>query len=559
MGRWRSSSATRSSRYSARLWCTRTIPERAVRAALAIRDVAREADAELRVAVNTGEALVSLDSRPLQGEGMVAGDVVNTAARIQSAAPVNGVLVGETTYRATAHVIEYREASPIAAKGKAEPVVVWEAVAPRSRFGSDVEQAPLATLVGREREVDALRNALTRAREEREPQLVTLIGVPGIGKSRLVAELLQIVEEMPELITWRQGRCLPYGEGISYWALGEMAKAQAGVLEGDPADEATRKLTEAIAALVPDPTEAEWVTGHLKPLLGLASNTGAGGEARGEAFAAWRRFFEALGEQRPTVLVFEDMHWADDGLLDFVDGLVDRATGVPLLVLCSARPELLVRRPDWGGGKANAVTLSLSPLSDEDTARLIAEHLSQAVLPAEMQQTLLRRADGNPLFAEEYIRMLKDRGLLRRDGETWRLDPSDVDVPETVQGIIAARLDALTSEEKEVLQAASVVGKVFWLGSLAAIADISAWEAEERLHALERKELVRRDRRASVAGETEYAVRHVLVRDVAYGQIPRVRRADLHVRRRSGSSRSATTGRRIGPRCWPTTTSPRSS
>ena len=272
------------------------------------------------------------------------------------------------------------------------------------------------------------------------------------------------------------------------------------------------------------------MTGHLEAAGRARIGHRRGGESRGEAFAAWRRFFEALGEQRPTVLVFEDMHWADDGLLEFVDGLVDRATGVPLLVLCSARPELLVRRPDWGGGKANAVTLSLSALSDEDTARLIAEHLSQAVLPAEMQQTLLRRADGNPLFAEEYIRMLKDRGLLVRDGETWRLDGAEVDVPETVQGIIAARLDALTLEEKEVLQAASVVGKVFWLGAVAAIADISAWEAEERLHALERKELVRRDRRAAVAGETEYAVRHVLVRDVAYGQIPRARRADLHVR-----------------------------
>ncbi len=240
-------------------------PERAVRAALSSRDVAREADVELRVAVNTGEALVSLDARPSEGEGMVAGDVVNTAARIQSAAPVNGVLVGETTYRATAHVIEYREAASIDAKGKATPVVVWEAIAPRSRFGSDVDQAPLVALVGRDREFDALRNALTRVRESREPELVTLVGVPGIGKSRLTAELLQVVEGLPELITWRQGRCVPYGDGISYWALGEMTKAQAGLLESDSVDGATRKLTEAVAALVPDRAEAEWVTGHLRP------------------------------------------------------------------------------------------------------------------------------------------------------------------------------------------------------------------------------------------------------------------------------------------------------
>ncbi len=335
-------------------------PERAVRAALAIRDAALDAGVALRIAVNTGEALVTLDARPAEGEGMVAGDVINTAARIQSAAPVNGVLVGESTYRATGHVIEYATADAFEAKGKSEPVRVWQAIAPRSRFGSDVEQAPLASLVGREREVEALRGALTRVRHDRAPELVTLVGVPGIGKSRIVAELFSIVDEDPDIIVWRQGRCLPYGDGISYWALGEMAKSQAGILETDGADEAERKLTEAISALLHVPSEADWVTTHLRPLVGLGSELGVGGDSRGETFAAWRRFFESLGEQRPTVLVFEDLHWADDGLLDFVDGLVDRATGVPLLVLCSARPELLVRRPGWGGGKANAVTLSLS-------------------------------------------------------------------------------------------------------------------------------------------------------------------------------------------------------
>ena len=276
-------------------------PERAVRAALAVRDVAREADAELRVAVNTGEALVSLDAHPLEGEGMVAGDVVNTAARIQSAAPVNGVLVGETTYRATAHLIEYREAASIDAKGKAEPVVVWEAVAPRSRFGSDVELAPLAALVGRQREVDVLRDALTRAREEREPQLVTLVGVPGIGKSRLVAELLQIVGATPELITWRQGRCLSYGDGISFWALSEMTKAQAGILEGDPADEAARKLTDAVAVLVQDPTEAR---------MGRRSPAATRGPRVGRR---WRRREPRRGVRRLASLLRGDGRAAADG------------------------------------------------------------------------------------------------------------------------------------------------------------------------------------------------------------------------------------------------------
>ena len=398
--------------------------------------------------MNTGEALVTLDARPAEGEGMVAGDVVNTAARLQSGAPVDGILVGEGTYRATAHAIEYTEAEPLVAKGKSEPIAAWEAVAARSRFGSDLEQAPPAALVGRADEMGLLRDTLARARRERAPQLLTLVGVPGIGKSRLVTELFRIADDDPDLITWRQGRCLPYGEGISFWALGEMVKAQAGVLEGDSTEEAAAKLEAAVRTLLPEADEATWVIGHLRPLLGLGGDARAGAEGRGETFAAWRRFLEGVAEHRPTVLVFEDLHWADDGLLDFVDGLVDRASGVPLLVVCSARPELLARRPGWGGGKANAVTLSLSALSDEDTTRLIGELLAQAVLPAEMQQTLIRRAEGNPLFAEEYIRMLRDRGLLRREGDVWRLDQGAVDVPETVQGIIAARLDALTAEEK---------------------------------------------------------------------------------------------------------------
>lgn len=502
--------------------------ERAVRAALAICDGARNASIQLRVAVNTGEALVNVDARPSEGQGMVAGDVVNTASRMQSAAPVNGVLVGEATFRATAHIIEYRPVEPVHAKGKSLPVAVWEAVAAKPRFGADVEQAPLAAIVGREREIEALSSALVRARQQREPQLVTVVGVPGIGKSRLVAELFAIVEADPDLIAWRQGRCLPYGEGVNYWALGEMTKAQAGILETDSADEATHKLSQSVGSLISDPVEAEWVIGHLRPLVGLGLEAW-GGESRGEALAAWRRFFEAMGEQRPTVLIFEDLHWADDGLLDFVDDLVDRATGVPLMVLCSARPELLVRRPGWGGGKANATTLSLSALSDAETTELISVHLREAVLPLDLQEALLRRADGNPLFAEEYIRMLRDRGHLRLDGGAWRVEGKNVELPETVQGIIAARLDALTPAEKNVLQAASVVGKVFWLGSVAALAGSSAVDTEKRLHALERKELVRRDRRGSVAGETEYSVRHVLVRDVAYGQIPRARRADLHI------------------------------
>ena len=481
-------------------------PERAVRAALAIRDSIGE-ELQIRTAVNTGEALVALGARPGEGDAMVAGDVVNTAARLQSAASVNGILVGEGTYRATRHVIDYRDAPPVEAKGKAEPVPVWEVVGARSRFGSDVEQRQRTPLVGRERERALLAEALVRSRQEESVQLVTLVGVPGIGKSRLVAELFQVVEAEPDLIAWRQGRSLPYGESGSYWALGEIVKSHAGILDSDSLEEVEKKLSETVAGLVEDEQERAWVAGHARPLLGLES---AERPERAEAFAAWRRLVEAAAEQRPLVLVFEDLHWADDGLLDFVDHLADWATTVPLLVVGTARPELLDRRPGWGGGKRNAFTLSIGALTDEDTALLLQSLLDRAVLDADAQQAVLRRAEGNPLYAEEYARLLAEHEAA-----------GDLPLPETVQGLIAARIDALPAEEKALLQDASVIGKVFWPGALG--------NPDERLvHALVRKEFIRRDRRSSIAGETQYAFLHALVRDVAYGQIPRPSRIEKH-------------------------------
>ncbi|MDQ3992521.1 MAG: AAA family ATPase, partial [Actinomycetota bacterium] len=491
--------------------------ERAVRAALEIRDwAADEDDIEVRIAVNTGEALVALDARPEAGEAMVAGDVVNTAARLQAWAPVNGVLVGEATYRATERVVEYRTAEPVDAKGKAQPVQVWEAVAARARFGLDVEAESRTPLVGRGRELDQLTHALVRAREERVAQLVTLVGVPGIGKSRLVQELAAFVDAELELTAWRQGRSLPYGEGVSFWALGEMVKAQCGILETDHEYDAVAKLRRTVAEFVPQ-AEAGWVETELRLLVGQADETSASTDRREEAFAAWRRFFESLAEARPLVLVFEDLHWADDGLLDFVDHLVDWATDVPLLVVCTARPELLTRRPGWGGGKPNAITLSLAPLSEAETADLVHKLLERSVLPADVQAAVLARAGGNPLYAEEFARMVAERGVGAE---------ADLPMPESVQGVIAARLDALPRDEKELLQDAAVGGKVFWLGALA---DGRPRETIERLlHGLERKEFVRRERRSAVADEPQYAFRHLLVRDVAYAQIPRAARAQKH-------------------------------
>jgi class 3 adenylate cyclase/tetratricopeptide (TPR) repeat protein len=494
-------------------------PERAVRAALSIRDWAREQDGEiqLRIAVNTGEALVALGSKPDAGQGMASGDVVNTAARLQAAAPVNAILVGEATYRATRHAIDYRDALPVAAKGKTEPVRVWEALQTRAAQGVDLLRDVRTPLVGRTRELDALRGGLERARAERTPQLVTVVGVPGIGKSRLVYELMQVVEADPELITWRQGRSLPYGEGVSFWPVAEMIKAEAGILESDSPVEVIAKLEHAVESV--GQHDAGWLTSHLQRVVGAGESFPLSEDRRSEAFAAWREFFESVAEQGPLVLVFEDLHWADDGTLDFVDHLVEWAGAVPLLIVGTARPELLNRRPAWGGGKINALTLALAPLSDDDTARLISSLADRPLLDARAQRSLLDHAEGNPLYAEQYVRMVAERESLE-----------DLPLPETVHGIIAARLDALPNDEKTLLQDAAVLGKVFWRGAVAALREEDAVRLDERLHALERKEFVQRARRTSVAGEAEYTFRHILVRDVAYGLIPRARRAERHER-----------------------------
>ena len=308
-----------------------------------------------------------------------------------------------------------------------------------------------------------------------------------------------------------------------------MVKAHAGILETDSAKVATDKLDLSVRTALGDDRDADWVVRRLQPLVGLGSDQELSQDQRSESFAAWRRFFEALAERSPLVLVFEDLQWADEGLLDFVDYLVEWVSDLPIFVVATARPELLERRPAWGGGKVNAATVQLQALSEDDTARLVSALLEQAVLPAETQAVLLARAGGNPLYAQEFIRMLVDRRYLRRDGSAWTLDEGEsLPLPESVQGVIAARLDALPQEEKELLQDASVLGKVIWEGALAAISKLPRPVVEERLHALRRKEFIRGERHSSVAGETQYSFLHLLMRDVAYGQIPRAARAERH-------------------------------
>jgi class 3 adenylate cyclase/tetratricopeptide (TPR) repeat protein len=490
-------------------------PERAVRAALRILDAIKELneqemlDLAVRAGVATGEAVVSLSARPGTGEGIATGDVVNTAARLQSEAPTGGLVVNEQTMRATQNVIDYIELPSVSVKGKADPLPLWQGIGARSRFGVDTDRVGAGAFVGRERELQLLQSTYERMVGESEIQLVTVTGEPGVGKTRLLAELRQWIDDRPEFVVWRQGRCLPYGDGITFWALGEIVKAHAGILESDGPAEAASKLRGAVEAM----EDARWLEDRLRPLIGLTAEEAVEQE---ESYAAWERFLEEIAADGPLVLLVEDLHWADPALLAFLERLVDWSTGLPILVVCTGRPELYERHPTWGGGTRNSTTVSLSPLSARETTELVLDLLETAVLPAETTGALVERSGGNPLYTEEFVRLF-------REAET-----TDLPMPDSVHGIIAARLDTLQSDRKTLLQDAAVIGKVFWAGALAAMAGRDREAVREALHQLSRKELVRPARTSSVAGEAEFVFWHALVRDVAYGQIPRAQRAAKH-------------------------------
>jgi len=503
--------------------------ERAVRGGLRILEAIEELNAQdaspalqVRVGINTGEAVVALGVRPEEGEGFVTGDVVNTASRLQGAAPVNGVAVSEQTYRATERIFDYEPLGTVTVKGKSEPLPIYRPLRPRARFGSDVTRSHATPLVGRDLERTLLVSTFERAVQQASCQLVTVVGEPGVGKSRLCLELFKYIEVWPGLVRWRQGRCLPYGEGIAFWALGEIVKAECGILESDSPAEVREKLERAVPESEQD---RPWLLARLGPLVGLAGDPAA----QEESFTAWRRFLEMLAATGPAVLVFEDLHWADPALLAFLEHLADWAEGVPLLVLCTARPELHEQHPTWAAGLRNATTINLAPLSDQETAQLVSVLLERAVLPAETQQALLERAGGNPLYAEEFVRLLTDRG-----GPEGK-----VEVPESVQALIAARLDTLSPERKGLLQDAAVLGKVFWVGAVAVMGERDLGEVERALHELARKELVRPSRTSSMEAEAEFGFWHALVRDVCYGQIPRAGRAERHQRAAAWIERKA--------------------
>ncbi len=525
--------------------------ERAVRAGLRITEALTELNREregselaVRVAVNTGEAIVTLGARPEQGEGMVAGDVVNTASRLQQIAPVGSVVVGEDTRRATEKMIDYEPMDAVELKGKAEPIPVWRATQAKSRYIVEVDR-PTTPFIGREAELELLKQAYRRMIRESSVQLVTVTGEPGVGKSRLIGEFFSFVDAEPgEIVHWRHGRCLPYGDGVTFWALGEIVKAQAGILESDGADEADAKLRGAVELVVDEGADRDWLVAQLAPLVGSRPGSTVSSD-RAEAFSAWRTFLEALAAFRPLIMVIEDLHWADDAMIDFVEHLADWVTGVPLLLLCTARPELYERRPGWGGGKRNSTTVALSPLQADEIAALVSSLLNETLLPAETQSALLERAGGNPLYAEEFVRMLTDRGILQRRGRAWQIaTDGEIPVPDTVQALIAARMDTLSPERKALLHDASVVGRVFWPGALSSMGNADRDDVVNGLHDLLRKELVRPVRRSSMQGEEEFTFWHILVRDVAYAQIPRAQRAARH--RKAAGWIEETAGERVG-------------
>jgi class 3 adenylate cyclase len=539
----------------------------------------------VHVSVATGEALVALDAPPGVGR-RVSGDVLATCARLQEATPAGGVLVTESTMRSTERTISYGPESIVALRS-GDPVKVWSALEPRIRAGVGPGVVRhLLPLVARDRELAELHDRFMRVLASGRPEMVTIAGEPGIGKSRLAAELADLIESeagrrrpeghepaplregtdtqarhgtaapAPSPARWLHGRSLPYGGGAPFRALAEVVRAEAGIGDTDTPAVAGAKLKAAVDRAVPQPDAAAWVSGHLRRLLGLAPATQAAGSAEPRdhapgneggtaarppsletplggsleaSFTAWRRFLYGLARNGPLLLVLEELHWADDALLDFLLELTGPASArqaghVPLLVVGVARPELLDRRPDWNAPRdGRSTVLQLAPLADGDTIRLLERLLARHGLPGGVEPRLLDKVAGNPLFAEEYVRMVRDRELSALDAQSFGRS-----LPTTVRAIIAARLDALPPDEKAVLQDAAVLGQVGWVGALAALGGWGQAELEERLAGLERKEFLHRSASSRVAGEVEYAFRHVLVCDVAYAQIVRARRAAKH-------------------------------
>jgi class 3 adenylate cyclase/tetratricopeptide (TPR) repeat protein len=506
--------------------------ERAVRAALEMQDVLAELNGgfategkptlEMRIGIEAGEVLADLERASGARDRMLTGDAVNTAARLQSAADPGRVVVGPAVYATTKNVIEYRELEPLTLKGKTDPVPAWNAIRVRARTRGERARLGLESrLIGRDEELTVLKQTLKRVEAEGRPALVTVVGAAGVGKSRLVAELEQYVDGLPDVLYWRRGRCLAYGN-TSYSAFADAIKAQCEIFDDDPAEIAAKKAEAAARELFGDDS----VVPQMLALVG-------GGETqsmqRDELFEAWRRFLERLATRHPLVLALDDIHWADEGLLDFIEHVADWAQG-PIMLVATARAELFETRPTWGGGKRNAASLYLDPLSPAEGETMLRELLPGA-LSDDVNRAIVERSEGNPLYVEEIVRKLIDDGVLRATAASrWNVarPVEDVEIPRSIQGLIAARLDGLPEDEKAALQDAAVVGRIFWLGAVADLSGRSIGQVREALGRLRVKELVVPHEPSSFRDEHEFAFKHVLIRDGAYESLPKALRADKH-------------------------------
>jgi class 3 adenylate cyclase/tetratricopeptide (TPR) repeat protein len=498
---------------------------RAVRAAADMRSALDELNADLerdhevrltcRIGVNTGEVLVSASS---QDVGRVTGDAVNTAARLETGAEPGEILIGEATHGLVRDAVEAEPVEPMSLRGKAEPVAAYRLM--RVMPGTAPPPRALrSAMVGRERELNDLRRAFDRAAEDRTCVLFTVLGAAGEGKSRLVEEFLSSVSETAEVVT---GRCLPYGEGITYWPVAEAVREALGLQTFDEPGDVAVRLREAVAG----DEHAAAIARRLGEILGSGEGSGSAEETPW----AIRRFLEILAAERPLVAIWEDIHWAEPAFLDVVDHVVDWSREAPILVLCTARPEFFETRSDWGGGKGNATTLSLQPLDASASAQLIGNLLGGSGLPPETSGRISEAAGGNPLFVEQMLSMMIDDGQLVASNGGWSAagDISEISVPASVAALLAARLERLSENERRAIECASVIGKQFYRGAVAHLLPESAGPgADELIRSLIRKELVRPDRSA-VPGEDAFRFRHILIRDAAYAAIPKERRADLH-------------------------------
>jgi class 3 adenylate cyclase/tetratricopeptide (TPR) repeat protein len=500
--------------------------ERAVRAALDLVEAipALHSGLAARAGLLTGEAAVTLDA---VGQGMVAGDLVNTASRIQSAAEPGTVLVGDATRRASEAAIAYAAAGEHELKGKAQPVLLWEAVRVAAQRRGEGRAAGLeAPFVGRATELRLLKDLFHASADERRARLVSVVGAAGIGKSRLSWEFEKYIDGLAAGIWWHRGRCLSYGDGVAFWALAEMIRGRAKIVEDENPASATAKVRATLELHVTDPEERDWIEPRLLHLLGLTERTAPDRE---DLFAAWRRFFERLAEQGPLVMVFEDIHWADEGLVAFVDYLLDWARHHPIFVLTLARPEIADRHPAFPGATRSATTLPLEPLTVDAMNELLNGLVPN--LPEDIRDRLRDSAEGIPLYAVETVRMLRDRGLLSEANGVALVagDLTSFEVPETLHALIASRLDAVPEDERSLLQDASVLGKTFTRSGLAALSGHADDEIDQLVTSLIRKELLTIETDPFSPERGQLAFLQALVQRITYETIGRRDRRRRHL------------------------------